>query len=128
MSAAAGSVRAMTDRETFAPLVFIEYDHKPGSYGLLLTDDKMAGVDEVFEAAGRQNGGYGWEAVARSAVRSRAPRLEGRFRYDPEAGMFVAHGEDAAALRELGALLSGAFHDRPALRELIEAAEPDWFD
>ena len=128
MSVAAGSVRAMTDRETYAPLVFFEYDHRPGSYCLMLTDDRMFAVDEVFEAAGQQNGGYGWEAVARSAVRSRAPQLEGRFHYDPEAGMFVAYGEDPAALRELGALLSGAFADRSALRELIDAADPDWFD
>ncbi|MGW4383516.1 immunity 51 family protein [Kitasatospora sp. NPDC004531] len=118
----------MTDRETYAPLVFLEYKHRPGSYCLMLTDDRMVAVDEVFEAAGQQNGGYGWEAVARSAVRSRAPHLEGRFRYDPEAGMFVAYGDDAEALRELGALLSGAFRDRPTLRELIDAAEPDWFD
>ncbi|MFF0295232.1 immunity 51 family protein [Kitasatospora sp. NPDC004615] len=118
----------MTDREMYAPLRFFEYDHRPGSYCLLLSDDRMVAVDEVFEAAGQPNGGYSWEAVARSAVRSRAPHLEGRFGYDPEAGMFVAYGEDAAALRELGALLSGAFHDRPTLRELIDAAEPDWFD
>ncbi|MFI9786389.1 immunity 51 family protein [Kitasatospora sp. NPDC051984] len=118
----------MTDREMYAPLRFFEYDHRPGSYCLLLSDDRMVAVDEVFEAAGQPNGGYSWEAVARSAVRSRAPHLEGRFGYDPEAGMFVAYGEDAAALRELGAMLSGAFHDRPTLRELIDAAEPDWFD
>ncbi|MFJ1758161.1 immunity 51 family protein [Kitasatospora sp. NPDC088134] len=118
----------MTDRETYAPLVFFEYDHRPGSYCLMLTDDRMTEVDEVFEAAGQPNGGYGWEAVARSAVQNRAPHLEGRFSYDPEAGMFVAYGDDPAALRELGALLSGAFADRPALRELIDAADPDWFD
>ncbi|WP_073810811.1 immunity 51 family protein [Kitasatospora sp. CB01950] len=117
-----------TDRETYAPLSFFEYDHRPGSYCLLLTDDRMLAVDEVFEAAGQQNGGYGWEAVARSAVRTHAPQLEGRFRYDPEAGMFVAYGEDAAALRELGVLLSGAFRDLAALRELIDSADPDWFD
>ncbi|BAJ26802.1 MULTISPECIES: immunity 51 family protein [Kitasatospora] len=116
------------DRETFDPLVLIEYDHRPGSYGLLLTDDRMVEVDEAFEAAGQQNGGYGWEAVARSAVRTRAPHLEGRFRYDPEAGMFVAYGDDGAALRELGALLAEAFRDRAALRGLLDAADPDWFD
>lgn len=118
----------MTDRESFAPLVFLEYDHKPGSYCLLLTDDHMLSVEDVFTAAGRDNGGYGWEAVARSAVRSRAPHLDGRFGYDPEAGMFVAYGEDAAALRELGALLCAAFGDRATLRELIDAADEEWFD
>lgn len=118
----------MTDRETFAPLVFFEYDHKPGTYCLMFSDDKMIPVTDVFEECGYQGGGYDWAGVARSAVATRAPELAERVSYDPEAGMFVAYGEDAEALKKLGTLLREAFHDRALLKELIEAGDPEWFD
>ncbi|MEV2278751.1 immunity 51 family protein [Nocardiopsis sp. NPDC049922] len=118
----------MTDRTSFAPLSFFEYDHRPGSYCLMLTDADMLGVRDVLEEHGYDAGGYAWEGVARSAVRLRAPELEGRVNYDPEAGMFVAYGTDAEALRRLGELLREAFHDRAVLGEFIAAGDPDWFD
>ncbi|MFE4670592.1 immunity 51 family protein [Streptomyces sp. NPDC056716] len=118
----------MTDRESFAPLVFFEYDHKPGSYCLMLSDSHMVEVDDVFTECEQYGSGYGWEGVARSAVRERAPELAGRFGYDSEAGMFVAYGEDPEALGRLGALLREAFGDRVLLKGLIEAGDPDWFD
>ncbi|WP_354644376.1 immunity 51 family protein [Kitasatospora camelliae] len=118
----------MIDRETFAPLVFFEYDHKPGTYCLMLSDHHMVAVEEVFDACGQYGNGYGWEGVARSALRARAPQLADRLSFDPEAGMFVAHGRDADALRALGALLREAWHDREVLRVFIETGEPEWFD
>ncbi|WP_326595494.1 immunity 51 family protein [Streptomyces sp. NBC_01803] len=123
----------MTDRDTgddtgLAPLVFFEYDHRPGTFCLLLSDAAMVAVEDVFERCGQYGNGYGWAGVARSAVRARAPELAGRFGYDPEAGMFVAYGEDADALRRLGMLLREALHDRAVLRELIESGDPEWFD
>ncbi|MET8829565.1 immunity 51 family protein [Streptomyces sp. NPDC004610] len=118
----------MTDRETYAPLVFFEYDHKPGSYCLMLGDSHIVAVADVFTECGQDAGGYGWEGVARSAVRERAPELAGRFGYDSEAGMFVAYGEDPDALRKLGSLLHQVFGDRALLKELILAGDPDWFD
>ncbi|MET7638140.1 immunity 51 family protein [Streptomyces sp. NPDC005438] len=118
----------MTDRETFQPLVFFEYDHKPGHYCLMLTEDAMFAVADVFEERGYECNGYAWAGVARSAVRARAPELEDRFGCDPEAGMFVAYGEDAEALRALGTLLREAFEDRAVLRGFVEAGDPDWFD
>jgi hypothetical protein len=118
----------MTDRTTFAPLVFFEYDHRPGTYCLMLSDAHMVGVEDVFEECGQYGNGYGWEGVAKSAVRSRAPELADRLSFDPEAGMFVAYGEDADALKTLGGLLRDAFHDRATLKELIESGDPEWFD
>ncbi|MBL1073616.1 immunity 51 family protein [Nocardia sp. 2] len=118
----------MTDREAFAPLVFFEYDHKPGNFCLMLTDAHMVASEEVFAAHGYDGGGYGWAGVAKAAVSTRAPELEGRFGMDPEAGMFVAYGEDAEALRGLGALLQEAVTDRAVLAELVAAGDPEWFD
>ena len=118
----------MTDRDTFAPLVFFEYDHKPGSFCLMLSDQHMLDTEKVFTDRGYDGCGYGWAGVARSAVRSRAPELTDRFGLDPEAGMFVAYGEDADALRALAPLLVQALEDHRLLGELIDAGEPDWFD
>ncbi|UGT45502.1 immunity 51 family protein [Nocardia yamanashiensis] len=118
----------MTDRETYAPLVFFEYDHKPGHYCLMLSDNHMVELEDVFAVHGYEGGGYSWTGVAEVIVRLRAPELRGRMGFDPEAGTFVAYGDDAAALRQLGTLLRQAFSDRELLSELIDAGEEEWFD
>jgi hypothetical protein len=118
----------MTGSPALEPLTFFEYDHKPGHYCLLLSDTHLVALLDVFEACGQYGNGYGWAGVARSAIRSRAPELEDRVSFDPEAGMFVAYGEDAEALRSLGLLLREAWQDRSVLAELIRAGDPDWFD
>lgn len=118
----------MTDRETFAPLVFFEYDHKPGHYCLMLSDNHMLSTEPVFAEFGYDGGGYGWAGVARSAVATQEAGLAERINFDPEAGMFVAYGADAEALRRLGALLHTALQDPAALRTLIAAGDPEWFD
>ncbi|MEU1432385.1 immunity 51 family protein [Nocardia sp. NPDC005746] len=118
----------MTDRETFAPLVFFEYDHKPGHYCLMLSDNHMLSAEAVFAEFGYDGGGYGWAGVARSAVAMRAPELAERLNYDPEAGMFVAYGDDAEALQRLGALLQEAHRDSTVLSGFIAGGDPEWFD
>jgi hypothetical protein len=112
--------------DDLAPLKFFEYDHKPGSYCLLLTD--FDGAQPTFERLGIEGGGYSWEGVARSAIRTHSPDLADRLKFDPEAGMFVAYGTDAAALKKLGQLLAQALHDPKELERLVRAADPDWFD
>ncbi|WP_067687656.1 immunity 51 family protein [Nocardia jejuensis] len=118
----------MTDRETFAPLVFFEYDHKPGNYCLMLSDNHMVEVEEAFAERGYEGNGYGWAGVARTAVESRLPEAAARIGFDPEAGMFVAYGEDAEALRRLGSIMREAFENRSTLDELLAAGDPEWFD
>lgn len=115
----------MTD-EDLAPLKFFEYDHKPGSYCLMLTD--FDPTLPTFERLGFEGGGYSWEGVARSAIRVHSPDLADRLKFDPEGSMFVAHGSDAAALKKLGRLLAQAFHDPKELERLVRAADPDWLD
>lgn len=82
----------------------------------------------VLEAAGYEPGGYTWEGVARTLVRTQAPHLEGRFGYDPEGSMFCAYGKDPAALRELEGGLRGVVGDAEALRTLMESADPEEFE
>ncbi|WP_436787919.1 immunity 51 family protein [Yinghuangia sp. YIM S10712] len=118
----------MIDHEILAPLTFFESDETPGSYSLLLSDLAEPRVMAVFEECGQYGNGYGWEGVARSAVRNRAPELDGRFDYDCEAGMFAAYGQDPEALRGLGSILRDAYLDDALLRDLIESGDPDEFD
>lgn len=114
--------------EDLEPLRLFEYDHRPGHYCLTLTDDQMVKLMDVFDEAGRYGNGYNWEAVARQALRAYAPEFVGLVDYDPEAGMFVAFGEDRDALQKLGELLAQTFRDREFLEELLRDAEEDWFD
>ncbi|MET8628571.1 immunity 51 family protein [Kitasatospora sp. NPDC004669] len=118
----------MNDETSYAPLTLSEYDHEPESYYLMLTDDAMVAVEDEFTACGREGNGYGWEGVARSAVRSHAPEVADRLTYGSEAGMFVARSHDLDALRRLATLLSQAFHDRTQLAELIRSVHPDDLD
>lgn len=111
-----------------APLKLFEYDHKPGHFCLMLSDQYMVDVMDVFEEAGRYGNGYNWEAVARQALREYAIEYVGEVDYDPEAGMFVAFGESREALQALGELLAKALKDREFLEELLRDAEEDWFD
>jgi hypothetical protein len=83
---------------------------------------------DVFAECGQYGNGYGWEGVARSALRVRAPEPADRLDFDSEAGTFVANGENADALQELGLLLQEAWRDRSVLRRFIEAGDPEWFD
>lgn len=117
---------AFDDRDTYAPLMLFEYDHRPGHYSLMLTDTHMVKVDAPFRAAGLMGHGYDWNGVARQAGREAG--IDGRFNTDPEAGMFVAYGTDLEALKALGAALHTAFHTPERLAALIAAGDPAEFD
>lgn len=113
------------DDERWAPFILYPYDDGV-RYGLMLSDSKMGPTMETFEAAGRHPGGYGWADVAEHLVATRAPKLAGRFDLDPEAGTFVAFGDDLEALEALAGLLHGVFHDRAALAVAVEDAPWEW--
>lgn len=117
-----------TDPTVLAPVRLVEYHHAPGSYALILDEQTMVETMDTFDQHGYYGNGYGWEGVARSAVRAHAPEIADRIDYDPEAGTFVARSSDRAALVRLGSLLREATRDRALLAELLQTGEPDWFD
>ncbi|MCD0447623.1 immunity 51 family protein [Actinocorallia sp. API 0066] len=117
----------MTDRSTYAPFVFFEYDHKPGTYCLMLSDDCMAEVGPVFKECDRESDGPGWNGVARSAIESRSPDISPLVTFESEPGMFAAYSEDPFALQTLATYLQEAFQTPPILRALINTATPSWF-
>jgi hypothetical protein len=118
----------VSEPSPYEPFKFFEYAHRPGTYCLLLSDASMADVMDVFEECGYYGNGYGWTGVARAAIRTYAPEIADRVAYDPEAGLFVAYGDDPDALRRLGGMLRDAFHDHDTLAGLIAGGQPEWFD
>ncbi len=99
----------------------------PGKYSLLLNAGTTA-VDVLIEELGHEPNGYFWEGVAQRLVATQAPALEGRFGYDPEAGMFCAYGEDRSALQELKALMDPVSADPDRMRRLIAEADAAGFE
>jgi hypothetical protein len=57
-------------------------------------------------------------------VRTKAPMLKTKIRYDPEAGLFVAFGADREALARLTRLIHGAMADPATLSKAIANANP----
>jgi hypothetical protein len=123
------TLRDVTDDDgDLAPLHLFEYADDPGTFCLMLSDAPMEDTADVFRECDRWGNGYGWEAVARSAVRDRAPDLAELIDYESEASTFVAYGTDRPALHRLGVLLRDAVGDHAVLAGLIRAAEPSWFE
>lgn len=99
----------------------------PGNFSLLLNAGGTQ-VDELIERLGHEPNGYFWEGVARLLVKAEAPELDGRFSYDPEGGMFCAHGTDRAALEALATLMRPVTADDDRMRRLITTAEAEGFE
>src|SRR5919112_1688203 len=99
----------------------------PGKFSLML-DAGTTDVDEVIEELGHEPNGYFWEGIAQMLVDTEAPRLEGRFDYDSEGGMFGAHGSDRPALDELATLMTAAATDADQLRRLVALANERGFE
>jgi hypothetical protein len=93
-----------------------------------MLDAGTTDVDEVIEELGHEPNGYFWEGIAQLLVDTEAPRLEGRFDYDSEGGMFVAHGSDRPALGELATLMTAAATDADQLRRLVALANERGFE
>ncbi len=110
------------ERTQYAPFVLFEYDHKPGTYCLMLSDNHMIEQAEIFESNGREPNGYGWADVALQAIRSEAPELEKKVEMDPEAGNFVAFGDELEDLQHLAEVLHAAYHDDDELATLVQEA------
>lgn len=107
------------------PLRIVETS--PGNLSLLL-DAGTTDVDDVVEELGHEPNGYFWEGVAQLLVATEAPHLDGRFKYDPEGGMFCAYGTDRPALDELSALMTQVASDAGRMRVLVALATERGFE
>lgn len=103
------------------------FETTPGKFSLLL-DAGTTPVDGLVQELGHEPNGYFWEGVARFLVSTRAPALEARFRYDSEAGMFCAYGDDEKALGDLSELMSAVVSDPDRLRATVASAEAAGFE
>ncbi|GAB3861289.1 immunity 51 family protein [Micromonospora andamanensis] len=98
-----------------------------GQYSLLL-EAGTTPVDDLIGELGHEPNGYFWEGVAQVLVSTEVPTLEGRFAYDPEAGMFCAYGTDLSALEDLAARMNVVATDGERLRRLVSEAEASGFE
>lgn len=89
----------------------------PENFSLILA--QFAPADAVFEAAGRDGGGYDWEKVARAVVARLGTQVADGVAFDCEASMFSAYGPDREPLAALGAELARLFADHAALAEVV---------
>ena len=106
------------------PLTLIDL---PGGRFSLLLNAGDTPVDARIMEKGHEPNGYFWEGVAQLLVGWKAKELEGRFDYDPEAGMFCAYGSDKAALEALGSLMAAVANDVAEIDALLaHAAEIDF--
>lgn len=79
----------------------------------------------VFEERqGWTGGGYDWTSLARVLVAEQLYEIQSQISYDPEAGMFSAHGP-LDALKLLGAAMQKLYNDGAAIRDLLYRAELD---
>ena len=112
-----------SDRLTYAPFILLT-----GKYqSLILPDADMELRVAVFEDApggGWQGNGYDWTAVAQVVLNEQLPDLKESLEFDPEAGMFSAHGP-VEALKRLGEHMRRVFDDETLLRDLLSRAELD---
>jgi len=108
----------------YAPCQLVE--HENGSYSLIFDDFDRAA--DIFEEMGYEAGGYAWHGVADALVRTHAPELQTRVKYDPESSMFAAYGTDRDALGRLAELIRTAVDDPVVLRAAIESANPELMD
>ena len=93
---------------------------------LLLPDRDMGKWNHIFEARAGEGwigNGYDWAAIAGAVLQERLPGLAGVITFDPEAGMFAAHGP-LASLELLAAEMQKVFEDEALLRHFMNLAKP----
>ncbi|RDZ26665.1 Imm51 family immunity protein [Lysobacter silvisoli] len=113
-----------TDRSSYAPFILMD---RNGHRSLLLAEPGMEAKQHLFaerEDQGWSGNGYDWGSLAQVVVAERLPQLQGRLRFDPEAGMLSVTGE-RADLEALGAAMRAVYRDDDALRDLLSRAELD---
>ena len=99
--------------------------------GFLLSFDDFSAspaIDEAFEKAGYEGGGYGWHGVVEALVRMQAPHLASKLDYDPEASSLTISSTSHEALVQVGALMRDAMTDAELLQEALKNVDPELMD
>lgn len=104
-------------------------EYQDGTYFLTFVDfDASAAVNEAFEEAGYESGGYAWHGLVDALVRTQAPHLAPQVSYDPESGMFVARSANREALVQVAALMRDVTTDAEMLQEALSNVDPELMD
>jgi len=108
---------------------FLITDNEDGSYFLSFDDfNAVPAVNEAFEDAGYESGGYGWHGVVEALVRMKAPHLRFQVNYGPESSMFAAIAAKRELLVQVAALMRDAMTDVELLQEALKNVDPELMD
>ncbi|GAA2611512.1 hypothetical protein GCM10010399_47970 [Dactylosporangium fulvum] len=99
----------------------------PGEHRLYLVAG-TTGVDDVIVELGHEPNGVFWEGIAELLIMSEARHLDGQFRFDSEAGAFLAYSSDRAALDDLAIRLQAVAVSGDRIRQLAELAQSRGFE
>jgi hypothetical protein len=106
----------MYDHTSFPPLLFLDNEEDSK---VLLTDDAMVRVQDVFAAAGRMSNGYAWEAIARRLA-AEAFEEGCTLDFSAEAGMLSVSGP-SEQIQALAQALQRLFEQSSVLAMLLHS-------
>ncbi|MFD0559329.1 immunity protein 51 of polymorphic toxin system [Stackebrandtia endophytica] len=87
------------------------------------------GLEPVFGEFCVEGSGYDWQSAVAGHFTDAEPAMLKRFRFDPEAGMFCAYGDDLAALHAVATVVEAMLADADTLRHAMRVAvEHDLLD
>lgn len=96
-----------------------------GNYSLLYTDFDHS---ELFDEIGFEGGGYDWQSVMIYVLETELPELVDDIDFDSEAGMFVAYGQNKAALEKFAEKMDYLIGNKEELKEIISKVPDDYWD
>ncbi|MBM0226688.1 Imm51 family immunity protein [Micromonospora sp. ATA51] len=99
----------------------------PGEHRLYLVAG-TTDVDDVIAGLGHEPNGVFWEGIVELLIMTELPALDRRLSFDSEAGAFLAHSSDRAALDDLAIRLRAVTVDGDRVRQLVELAKTRGFE
>lgn len=85
-------------------------------------------MDDVITELGHEPNGVFWEGIVELLIMTEAPTLDGLFSFDSEAGAFLAHSRERAALDDLASRLRAVAANGDRVRQLMELARSRGFE
>jgi len=88
-----------------------------------------AHLEPVFGEFGVEGNGYDWQSAVSGHLTEADPAMLKRFRFDAEAGMFCAYGDDLSALHIVATVMETLLVNAETLRQAMRVAtEHDLLD
>jgi Immunity protein 51 len=109
------------DATAFAPGKLVQHD---SNYSIIFDDFPAC---DAFEEHGIEGGGYTWHGLVVHVLEQDAPAALEHLKFDCEAGMFCAYGQDLGALAAVGRALA-KLQDSQLLARLAATVDLSEYD